>query len=272
MKIFYLNVNNFFGDSLIKKILYDNGIEYKIKECRTDGMNKFISESLIKKITDTDKPYDMIFLSEIDPYFKSMEKIITKMEEKGYKYVLPNAIEDNSHINKKIFSITICFLKNEIADNWLNNEKSNISMGNWLSHCEIGGTGKNELLIVGLHARKRYMVDFEKFAEEDSCKYKNNPFVIFGDFNIDANAPGSKTEERLKKIITNLSAEEIIDKMGKLTFKNLTKIDRVITNIKDVKIYIDESYYEEGLSDHSALVINLPENIEKIVKNNETNK
>ena len=37
MKILYLNVNGFFGDSSIKKILGENKMLPKVKDCREDG-------------------------------------------------------------------------------------------------------------------------------------------------------------------------------------------------------------------------------------------
>ena len=39
-------------------------------------------------------------------------------------------------------------------------------------------------------------------------------------------------------------------------------IDRVITNIKGIEVEADDYYYKNGLSDHAALIVKVPEVIE----------
>lgn len=128
MKILYLNVNGFFGDSSIKKILGDNKILPKIKDCREDGLNKIISRLLVDKINSQEESYDMIFLSEIDSYSEATIEFKGKMENSNYTYILPNAVDEKSNVGEMKFSITVAFIKNEYIEEWLNNKKSNESL------------------------------------------------------------------------------------------------------------------------------------------------
>lgn len=68
MKILYLNVNGFFGDSSIKTILGEKNMFYKVRDYRKAERNKIISRLLVKKLNSQEESYDMIFLSEIDPH------------------------------------------------------------------------------------------------------------------------------------------------------------------------------------------------------------
>lgn len=250
MRILYLNVNDFFGDSSIKKW-------YTVKYCRKDRLNKIISNLLIKKIQN--ELYDMIFLSEIDPHSEATLEFKEKMEDNNYKYILPNAVNHEDDIRKSIYSITVAFIKKEFLEEWLNNKKSNASMEKWLHICEIGGTSNNKMLIAGVHATEGVLKDLA------NTKKYNEDFIIFGDFN--TNSKKEESEEKFKEIVKNLSAEEVVDIEEKNTFRGKTKIDRVITkNVKGVKLSIDESYYIDGLSDHAALIIDIPDNIWKTIE------
>lgn len=262
MKILYLNVNGFFGDSSIKTILSkipreknpEKNMLFKVMDCREDELNKFISRLLMKKLDSQKELYDMIFLSEIDPHSEATIEFKEKMENNNYTYILPNAVDEKSGVEEWKFSITVAFIKNEHLEDWLNNKKSNKSMETWLRICEIGGKSNNKIWIAGLHAREELLKDLENTKEYNNKKN----FIIFGDFNLDFN--DEKNEERFKRIVEHLSAEEVIDEDKKNTFKGGTKVDRVITkNVKGVTLRVDESYYTEGLSDHAALIIDIDE-------------
>lgn len=254
MKILYLNVNGFFGDSSIKKILGENKMFPKVKDCREDGLNKIISRLLVDKLNSQKESYDMIFLSEIDSHSEATREFKEKMENNNYTCILPNAVDEKSNVDEKFFSITVAFIKNEYLEEWLNNKKSNKSMETWLQICEIGCTSNKKILIAGLHVAKEEILNDLQNTKE----YNNKNFIIFGDFNLDFYDEENK--EDFKKIIENLSAEEVVDEEKKYTFRGKTKVDRVITkNVKDVTLRVDESYYTEGVSDHAALIIDIEE-------------
>lgn len=261
MKILYLNVNGFFGDSSIKTILGEKNMFYKVRDYRKAERNKIISRLLVKKLNSQEESYDMIFLSEIDPHSEATMKLKKTMENNNYTYILPNAMDEKSGVEEGKFSITVAFIKNEHLEEWLNNKKSNESMKSltepqkgkgWLQICEIGGKSNNKILLAGLHATGGLLYDLANTKKYDG------DFIIFGDFNV--NPKKKESEEKFKKIIENLSAEEVIDKDKKNTFIGGTKVDRVITkNVKGVILRVDESYYTEGLSDHAALIIDIDE-------------
>ena len=146
MKILYLNVNGFFGDSSIKTILGEKNMFYKVRDYRKAERNKIISRLLVKKLNSQEESYDMIFLSEIDPHSEATMELKKTMENNNYTYILPNAMDEKSGVEEGKFSITVAFIKNEHLEEWLNNKKSNESMKSltepqkgkgWLQICEI---------------------------------------------------------------------------------------------------------------------------------------
>lgn len=254
MEILYLNVNGFFGDSSIKSILARNECLGEVKKCREDGLNQLISDLLIKKILSGDKECDIIFLSEFDPQSSASKYFISKMEAKGYDYILPNAGEK---IGDK-YSITVCFIKNEKKEQWLDMDKSNKNIEDYLVWCEIGGEQKEKPYITGVHFTGEEKI--KAFIEEVKEKsYKNKKFIIFGDFNANSkNEMEEGNSNSFQKLIDDLGAEEAKDKENRNTYRGITKIDRVITSMKDINVEIDESFFKEGMSDHAAIVITLP--------------
>lgn len=101
MRIFYLNINSFLGDSSIKKALAERGALNCIRECRNDRLNLIIANLLFEKIK-TEK-YDIVFLSEFDPESMAAHYFKEKMED-DYVYGLPNA---GNSIGSTIYSVTV---------------------------------------------------------------------------------------------------------------------------------------------------------------------
>ena len=259
LKILYLNVNGFFGDSSIKSILARNKCLCKVKNCREDGLNRLISDLLIEKILTGGEEYDIIFLSEFDPQSSASIKFISEMKNNEYDYILPNAIK--GEIKDTITSITVCFIKNEKKEQWLDNNKSNKNIEDYLVWCEIGGKQKETPYITGVHfISEEKMNAFIEEVKEKS--YKDKDFIIFGDFNANSKKEMEKGNNNFfQELIDELKefgAKEVKDNDNKNTYRGITKIDRVITNMKDINVEIDESFFKEGMSDHAAIVITLP--------------
>jgi endonuclease/exonuclease/phosphatase family metal-dependent hydrolase len=251
MRIFYLNINSFLGDSSIKKALAERGALNCIRECRNDRLNLIIANLLFEKIK-TEK-YDIVFLSEFDPESMAAHYFKEKMED-DYVYGLPNA---GNSIGSTIYSVTVCFLKRKICDNRSDKYETNKNVENILTWCEIGGKKENILpYICGVHFGN-YMNTWKKNRE---IIYKNNPFIVVGDFN--ANKMKEESNKPFVDVCDSFKAQEVVNKQEKPTYRGITMIDRVITNIKGIEVEADDYYYKNGLSDHAALIVKVPEVIE----------
>lgn len=249
MEVLYLNVNGFAGT--------------KNKRTKGDTNNIEIAKRIMDKIFSLSDP-EIIFFSEFNAGCDAGKKVIEYLEnEKGYKRVFPNQC---SYMRKVFTSIVIAFIK---AKEKIKSEKSPpktlILKWNEIKH--------NGYRFVGLHipselepyVPKETIKDFYDEVHNHYRTYKDEKVIYIGDMNADCEERINKQE--LNKLIEAGVIDAWFEKNSNCSVKKSyttiykTRIDYAImteaayNNLINIKNL--QEFFKEGLSDHSAILINL---------------
>ena len=259
LKIFYLNVNGFFGDSSIKGALYGNAPKHArniIKACRNDQLNILFADKIYDEIfcvEDNDeicvKDYDLIFLSEIDTRSDATKNFVNRITAGGeYKVLTPDP--GKNLVNLDFTTCTLCFSKEEIVTNIENG----FTDDDYLQFCKVK---KDDLTIMGIHwgsNKKDRQESLLRLIEKDA------PILLFGDTN--SNPETEPEVESFGEMVDKQEWTEIYppksNKEYPNTYRGITRIDRVFTrNLPPEKVSVEvlEKFWKKGLSDHAALSI-----------------
>ena len=229
---------------------------------------------------NSEKGWDMIFLSEVDPQSKATENFINKMK----KYVILNpSAEYETYKNIPGYSCTIC-MKKEGLNNYTNeNNGFNPSNGDYLHFCKIVSENNKEVtVLIGIHWAAGsdnialFILSLKRLLTFTLGQKIN--VILFGDTNANPDVDLEKAVEekkttKIEAYINNCIFEHLMNELGlheivpegkPYTFKGETRIDRVFTNMpKDkVKVEIDQEFLKkdkDSFSDHAALVITYEE-------------
>lgn len=235
MRIFYLNINGFYGTSEKKR--------YKLKCGLEDTYCMKNAERICKQILGNETlKYDVIFFSEFAPNTPSGKWVSNYLNREGYKLILPSGYDS---VKNEYYSLVVAYVKKELEI-----VKSVVSPNDWLTWCELSIDNKN---IVGIHStRPEFLEDMRKAVRKK--RYKDNDTIILGDINVT-----EESEVERKQLMSEISdcvGVEIIDEEEKNTFRGIRKPDRVFSNVESLKCsVIDEFFTNNGLSDHDALSI-----------------
>lgn len=294
--ILYLNINGFLGGQN-KKTVYKSNIDKAKKEIKNKRENtapeKWVESKLAKKINsiNSEKGWDMIFLSEVNPQSEATEIFINQMK----KYVILAPSDKYGELNKiPGSSCTIC-LKKQGLDNYTNeNNGFNPSNGDYLHFCKIVSENNKEVtVLIGIHwavgsDKQTKELDVSRTADFILSLKRLLTFtlgkkvnvILFGDTNANPDVDLEKAVEekettKIEAYINNCIFEHLMNELGlheivpegkPYTFKGETRIDRVFTNMpKDkVKVEVDQEFLKkdkdkDSLSDHAALVITYEE-------------
>lgn len=243
MQILSLNINGFFGS---------------FKKNSKALTNCDMANKILEKIFDKAQP-EIIVLSEFDVHSSAGVYVIRCLcSEKGYYLVYPNECEN---ISKKCTSIVLMFTKKKIT--------SKKSSGLLLKWNEIL---YNDYRVIGVHIpvsvyEKDRAINYWEDVLIHYEKYKDEKVVYIGDMNVYTD--GTPAKEKLNKLIEEKGAKDAwIEKKGtnydiekSYTFRYKTRIDYAImsqTALENLN-YIEnmQEFFEEELSDHSALLIDL---------------
>lgn len=235
-KIFYLNVNGFYGTS--KKNID------KLKVGLDDNCCMKNAEQICKQIFNNGiSKYDVLFFAEFAPNTPSGKWVSNYLEKQGYKLVLPNA---SDYVEDCYYSIVVAYVKkdSEIV-------KSEVSPKAWLTWCELSVDNK---IIVGIHStRTEFLNDMNETVR--GKRYKDKDILIFGDTNITENS-----EDEDKELMSNIMecvGTEVLDDERKNTFRGIRKPDRVFSNIESLKYSVIDEFFINELSDHDAISITM---------------
>lgn len=252
MEVLYLNVNGFAGA--------------KDKRTKGDTNNIEIAKRIMDKIFSLSDP-EIIFFSEFNAGCDAGKKVIEYLEnEKGYKRVFPSQY---SYMSNAYTSIVIAFIK---AKEEIKSEKSPpktlILKWNEIKH--------NGYRFVGLHIPS----ELEPYVSEETIKdfyyevhnhynhyrtYKDEKVIYIGDMNADCEERINKQE--LNKLIEagaidawleknpNSSNEEGYTTIYKTRIDYAIMTEAAYNNLINIKNL--QEFFKEGLSDHSAILINL---------------
>ena len=285
--ILYLNVNGFLGKQEKKEIYKipesnQNEIIYKaINEARENIREETVTtfhKELAKKMIDYVKSTDMIFLSEVDPrssatsgFIDQINKINRENTNEEYDVLTPSAgykysvLED---IPGCYYSCTIC-LKKKYLKNYTNvgngfKTKGKYEDKDYLQICKIIN---EKVVLLAIHAK-----DEEEFNNSirrllNYARENNLKIIVFGDTNANPDAKIEDKKEafarnrRFEHLMNELGLHEIVPKKKLATCKERTRIDRVFTNMpKDkVTVDVDQTFLDNNLSDHAALLITYEE-------------
>lgn len=249
MEVLYLNVNGFAGT--------------KNKRTKGDANNIEIAKRIMDKIFSLSDP-EIIFFSEFNAGCDAGKKVIEYLEnEKGYKRVFPSQY---SYMSNAYTSIVIAFIK---AKEEIKSEKSP-SKTRILKWNEIKHNGYR---FVGLHIPS----ELESYVSEETIKdfydevhdhyrvHKNEKVTYIGDMNADCEDNINKKE--LNRIIEtgaidawleknpNSSNEEGYTTIYKTRIDYAIMTEAAYNNLINIKNL--QEFFKEGLSDHSAILINL---------------
>ena len=232
MRLFYLNVNGFYGtrEKDRDKLIVGLDDNYCMKN----------AEQICKQIFNNEvSRYDVLFFSEFAPNTPSGKWVSDYLEQKGYKLVLPNA---SDYVEDRYYSIVVAYVKKDLKI-----EKSEASPKGWLTWCELSVGNKN---IVGIH---KTSTEFLKDMKETvrGSRYKDT--LILGDINVTENS-----EEKDKELMSDIMGcvgTEVLDDERKNTFKGYRKPDRVFSNIESLKYSVIDEFFINELSDHDAISI-----------------
>ncbi len=296
-KILYLNVNGFLGNKNKNNIIKKYGIgklreaiareslvpieERTITTYPKEVVEEISRDETMKDVDETMKDVDMVFLSEVDPYSWATDIFIKEMNEKGYEVLWPYAGYSEKIIQaKKLsedkksewrkkewekYSCTMC-LKKKGAD-YTNCENGFDDKQDYLHFCKI----KNQkVVLLAIHCideeRIKYFMESIKRLLQETY---NPNIIVCGDTNADPDAKQATAafeySQNFEKFMKELGLHEIEPKeiSGEIpkTFGNppITRIDRVFTNMSNVKVYVKPVFAKNNLSDHEALLITYEE-------------
>lgn len=236
-KIFYLNVNGFYG-------LKTKNID-KLKVGLDDNCCMKNAEQICKQICNNGiLKYDVVFFAEFAPNTPSGKSVTDYLDKQGYRLVLPNA---SDYVEDCYYSIVVAYVKKN-----LNIVKSVASPKGWLTWCELY---INNIDVVGIHStRTEFLLDM-MITVSGNDSYKDKGILIFGDKNVT-----EKSEEQQKLLLGDIIecvGTEVIDSERKNTFKSCKKPDRVFSNIKNIQYSVIDEFVTNEFSDHDAISITL---------------
>lgn len=240
MQVLYLNTNGFSG----------NG-DKKSKESK----NKSIAKIILEKIFEKAEP-EIIIFSEFDVNSFAGSYVMAYLEGKGYYCVYPNKFK---YISERYTSIVLTFVKEKIS--------STESLGLTLKWNEILYHGYR---IIGVHipdSKDEYnrAINYWKDITVHYQKHKKEKVLYIGDMNVFNDESDGK--RMLNKLLIENAKDGWIEKghtnnnSGDYTFKCNTRIDYVITSqealrcVKQIENF--QEFFQEKLSDHSALLVDL---------------
>lgn len=233
-RIFYLNVNGFYGTREKDRD--------KLKVGLDDNCCMKNAEGICKKIFNNGmSEYDVLFFSEFAPNTPSGKWFSNFMDKQGYKLILPNAYD---FVEDYYYSIVVAYVKSDLEI-----LKSEASPEGWLTWCELSVDNKN---IVGIHStRTAFLNDMKETIGGN--RYKGKDILIFGDTNVT-----EESEKKQKKLLSEIMetiGTEILDDERKNTFRAIRKPDRVFSNTEILQFSVIDKFYINELSDHDALDI-----------------
>lgn len=233
-KIFYLNVNGFYGTREKNR--------EKLKVGLDDNCCMRNAKSICEKILNNGfSQYAVLFFSEFAPNTPSGRWISNYLEQEGYKLVLPNA---SDCVKECYYSIVVAYVKEGVGI-----EMSEVSPKGWLTWCELSIDNKN---IVGIHStRSDFLIDMKEAVR--GGRYKDKDIIIMGDTNVTKES--EIEQKRLMNEIMECVGKEILDDERKNTFKGIRKPDRVFSNIESLKYSVEDAFFINELSDHDAISI-----------------
>ena len=257
MEVLYLNVNGFAGA--------------KDKRTKGDTNNIEIAKKILYEIFNKSDP-EIIFLSEFNVHEDAVKKLIKTLENKGYLPVYPNNIDNTDGIKDgRIKSIVMAFVKTN--DKELRSEKSPKCVLTYKWN-EIVYKGRR---LVGLHPpsiAEKYRTEEEigeiwKAVYDHYINLEDEKINLIGDMNVFHE--GTPGKEWFDKIIESggIDAwdEKYPDSTIEESYTHITRkgekvrLDYAIMSKSAYNDLIDiknlQGFIKEGLSDHSAILINL---------------
>lgn len=232
---------------------------FKIVQQNVEGNSKKTKEDIkeiIDKLLDKNNPPDVILFSEFC-YYKHEEAIIKRLEDLGYKIILPVAFQDRYKSNPNICAACMMAVKNEIV--FEQRERKVISLD--LRYIE--GTLKyqgEELEIFFVYAPQTLSKANDRIeckaemvfgAYQFLIKNKDRDALICGDFNIDLNNDNNGTS--MKNIFKEFYSEAVDTDINK--DKPTWGYKRLDYALASEKLRgICKTTHLETESDHCALV------------------
>lgn len=239
--------------------LNTNGFSGSRNKNSKDLKNYNIAKQILKTIFNSEevKP-EIIIFSEFDVHSLAGEYTIKYLfREKGYYPIYPNKYK---YISKSYTSIVMIFTKEKITS-----EKSSGLLLKW--HEIV----YKDYRIIGVHIpdsvnEKNRANEYWEDVLLHYQKYKYENVIYIGDMNV--YTEGTDGIEKLNKLIKEGAKDAWIYKKGpdyhiekSYTFIGKTRIDYAIMSqnalnkLKTIKNI--QEFYQEKLSDHSALLIDL---------------